>query len=90
MRKKVSVESVAIVAVGVALAGLVQVRFSGIEARFSGLGKQILSVREEVSKLSERLSRVEGILAAEFGYVRKSENSGGSEDSRVAEVVPPS
>lgn len=90
MRKNVSTESVAIVAVGAALAGLVQVRFSGIE-------KQILAVRQDVSDLAERvsrvegrMSRVEGILAAEFGYVRKSENSGGSEDSRVAEVVPPS
>lgn len=36
------------------------------------------------------MSRVEGILAAEFGYVRKSESPGRSADSRVAEVVPPS
>lgn len=90
MRKKVSAESVVVLSVGVALAGLVQVRFSGIESRFSGLEKQILSVREDVSELSERVSRVEGILAAEFGYVRKSESPGRSTDSRVAEVVPPS
>lgn len=90
MRKKVSAESVVALSVGVALAGLVQVRFSSIE-------KQILAVRQDVSDLAERvsrvegrMSRVEGILAAEFGYVSKSESPGGSTDSRVAEVVPPS
>lgn len=90
MPKKVSTESVAIVAVGVALAGLVQVRFSGLELQFSGLEKQVLSMREDVSGLSERLNRVERIRTAGFGYARKSESSGGSEDPRVAEIVPPS
>lgn len=74
----------------VALAGLVQVRFSGLESQFSRLGKQVLSVREDVGELSERLNRVERILTAGFGYARKSESSGGSEDPRVAEIVPPS
>lgn len=83
MPKKVSAESVAIVAVGVALAGLVQVRFSGLE-------KRILAVRKDVSDLAQRIGRVGGILTAEFGYARKSESSGGSEDLRVAEIIPPS
>lgn len=76
MPKKVSAKSVA-------LASLVQVRFSGLE-------KRILSVRKDVSDLAERIGRVGGILTAEFGYARKSESSGGSEDSRVAEIIPPS
>ena len=83
MRKKVSAESVVALSVGVALAGLVQVRFSGVE-------KQMFSLRQDVSDLAGRVSRIEGILAAEFGYVNKSESPGGSTDSRVAEVVPPS
>lgn len=81
MPKKVSTESVA-------LAGLVQVRFSGLDSQFSGLEKQVLSVREDVSGLSERLRRVERILTAEFGYAKKSKSSGGSEDLRVAEIIP--
>lgn len=88
---EVSAESVATVAVGgVTLAGLVQVRFSDLESQFSGLEKQVLSVRENVSRLSERLNRVERIRTAGFGYARKSESSGESEDSRVAEIIPPS
>lgn len=87
---EVSTECVAIVAVGVALAGLVQVRFSGLESQFSGLEKQVLSMREDVSGLSERLNGVERIRTAGFGYARKSESSGRPEDSRVAEIIPPS
>ena len=83
MPKNISAESVA-------LAGLVQVRFSGLESQFSGLEKQGLSMREDVRGLSERFSRVERILTAEFGYARKSESSGRPEDSRVAEIIPPS
>lgn len=74
----------------VALAGLVQVRFLGLESQFSGLEKQVLSMREDVRGLSERLNRVERILTAGFGYARKSESSGRPEDSRVAEIIPPS
>ena len=83
MPKNISAESVA-------LAGLVQVRFSGLESQFSGLEKQVLSMREDVRGLSERFSRVERILTAGFGYTRKSESSDGSEDPRVAEIIPPS
>lgn len=90
MRKKVSAESVALVAVGVALAGLVQVRFSGIEKQILAVHRDVSDLAERVSRVEGRMSRVEGILAAEFGYVRKSENSGESADSRVAAVVPPS
>ena len=87
---EVSTECVTIVAVGVALAGPVQVRFSDLESQFSRLEKQGLSMREDVRGLSERFSRVERIRTAGFGYARKSESSGGSEDPRVAEIVPPS
>lgn len=74
----------------VATAGLVQVRFSGLESQFSGLEKQVLSMREDVRGLSERFSRVERIRTAGFGYARKSESSDGSEDPRVAEIILPS
>lgn len=90
MRKKISAESVAIVAVGVALAGLVQVRFSGIEKQMFSLRQDVSDLAERVSRVEGRMSRVEGILAAEFGYVSKSESPDRSVGSRVAEVVPPS
>ena len=52
-------EMIAIVAVGVALAGVILTSLRGTEAR---LGAQIKDLRGEVGELRERMARLEGLL----------------------------
>ena len=50
---------IAIVAVGVALAGVILTSLRGTEAR---LGAQIKDLRGEVGELRERMAKLEGLL----------------------------
>ena len=52
-------EMIAIVAVGVALAGVILTSLRGTEAR---LGAQIKDLRGEVGELRERMAKLEGLL----------------------------
>ena len=52
-------EMIAIVAVGVALAGVILTSLRGTEAR---LGAQIKDLRGEVGELRERMATLEGLL----------------------------
>ena len=52
-------EMIAIVAVGVALAGVILTSLRGTEAR---LGAQIKDLRGEVGELRERMAHLEGLL----------------------------
>ena len=52
-------EMIAIVVVGVALAGVILTSLRGTEAR---LGAQIKDLRGEVGELRERMAKLEGLL----------------------------
>ena len=52
-------EMIAIVTVGVALAGVILTSLRGTEAR---LGAQIKDLRGEVGELRERMAKLEGLL----------------------------
>ena len=66
-------EMIAIVAVGVALAGVILTSLKGTETR---LGAQIKDLRGEVGELRERMAHLEGLLeglrAAITGRVKAS------------------
>ena len=57
--ENMSGEMIAIVAVGVALAGVILTSLRGTEAR---LGVQIKDLRGEVGELRERMAKLEGLL----------------------------
>ena len=55
-------EMIAIVAVGVALAGLILNGQRGVRAEIAGLRGEIAEIRDGVAQLRERMAHLEGLL----------------------------
>ena len=57
-----SMELIAIISVGVALAGLILNGQHDLRKEINGLRKEINSLREEMNNLRERMAHLEGLL----------------------------
>ena len=55
-------EMIAIVAVGVALAGVILTGQRGVRAEIAGLRGEIAEIRDGVAQLRERMAHLEGLL----------------------------
>ncbi len=55
-------EIIAIVTVGIGLAGLILTSVHGLRGEIAGLRGEIAEIRTEVSQLRERMAHLEGLL----------------------------
>ena len=55
-------EMIAIVAVGVALAGVILTSVRGLRGEIAGLRGEIAEVRAQIAQLRERMAKPEGLL----------------------------
>ena len=55
-------EMIAIVAVGVALAGVILTSVRGLRGEIAGLRGEIAEVRAQIAQLRERMAHLEGLL----------------------------
>ena len=55
-------EIIAIVTVGIALAGLILTSVHGLRGEIAGLRGEVADIRSEVTQLRERMAHLEGLL----------------------------